>query len=603
MSPNSKTKAPTSTPVQHPISGADIVVAQLVNHGVDIVFAYPGGSVIPLHQAYTRFRDKIRVILPRHEQGGAYAAQGYARSTGKVGVVSATSGPGAANLLTAIADAKLDNVPMVVITGQVTVKAIGTDAFQEMPTTEVFRSITKHHYLVDNVCDLSRIMNEAFYIANTGRKGPVLVDIPKDIQLATCIPDFNAPMNLPGYHQCPPDADCIQIDSVVERIKLAKKPVILAGGGVIAAQASEELIELANTLKIPTASTLLGLGAFPAGSDLSLDMIGMHGSVYSNIAVSECDLLLVFGCRFSDRVTGKISEFAKNAKIVHVDIDSSELNKVVHASTCIQGDVKKVLRQILDRLKECSKSELKGMIDSRSLWLEHINALRKADPFDYDHTCKYILPQQAIQELWQQSKSLNPIVTTGVGQHQMWAAQFFKCSYPRQFLTSGGAGTMGFGIPAAMGAKAANPDKTVLCIDGDGSSLMNIQELATCYCEHLPIKIMILNNQHLGMVVQWEDRFFKGNRAQTYLGPVEDPEAIGRGVGIGPETRYPDFVTIARGFGWEGRHVIDKSDLMSAIAQMLAAKGPYLLDVAVPYQEHVMPMIPAGGSVKDIIRR
>ena len=570
----------------HPISGADIIVEQLVRHGVDIVFAYPGGSVIPLHQAYTRYRDKLRIVLPRHEQGGAYAAQGYARSTGKVGVVSATSGPGAANLLTAIADAKLDSVPMVVITGQVTVPSIGTDAFQEMPTTEVFRSITKHHYLVKDINDLAGVMNAAFYIANTGRKGPVLVDIPKDVQLASCVPDYNAPFYLPGYNATAPEADSIQIDTIIEAIRLAKKPVIMAGGGVISSDSSPELRQLVERLRIPVTTTLMGLGAYPSGAPLSLDMIGMHGSVYANIAVNECDLLLVFGCRFSDRVTGKVSEFAKHARIIHVDVDRSELNKVVHASMCIEGDVKQVMNQILKRLDYMSEPEVTELIGDRTPWLNRINALKKADPFDYDHSSKYILPQEAIYELWRQTeeRKLKPIVTTGVGQHQMWAAQFFKCEHPRQFLTSGGSGTMGFGIPAAMGAKVANPDKTVLCIDGDGSSLMNIQELATCFCEKIPIKLMILNNQHLGMVVQWEDRFFKGNRAHTYLGPIENPEALGRGVGIGPEHRYPDFVTIAKGFSWDGAHVMDKKDLAPAIKKMLDAKGPFLLDVAVPYQ-------------------
>lgn len=589
----------------HPVSGADIIVEQLVRHGVDIVFAYPGGSVIPLHQAYTRYRDKLRIVLPRHEQGGAYAAQGYARSTGKVGVVSATSGPGAANLLTAIADAKLDSIPMVVITGQVTVPAIGTDAFQELPTTEVFRSITKHHYLVKDVNDLAGVMNAAFYIANTGRKGPVLVDIPKDVQLASCVPDYNASFFLPGYNATAPEADSIQIDTIIEAIRLAKKPVIMAGGGVISSDSSPELKQIVERLRIPVTTTLMGLGAYPSGAPLSLDMIGMHGSVYANIAVNECDLLLVFGCRFSDRVTGKVSEFAKHARIIHVDVDRSELNKVVRASMCIEGDVKQVMNQVLKRLDYMSEPEVTELIGDRTPWLNRINALKKADPFDYDHSSKYILPQEAIYELWRQTeeRKLKPIVTTGVGQHQMWAAQFFKCEYPRQFLTSGGSGTMGFGIPAAMGAKVANPDKTVLCIDGDGSSLMNIQELATCFCEKIPIKLMILNNQHLGMVVQWEDRFFKGNRAHTYLGPIENPEALGRGVGIGPEHRYPDFVTIAKGFSWDGAHVMDKKDLAPAIKKMLDAKGPFLLDVAVPYQEHVLPMIPAGKTVKDIIRR
>lgn len=581
------------TPIPR-ISGAEIVVQQLINHGVEVMFAYPGAVTIPLHQALAKRREEIRVILPRHEQGGAFAAQGYARSTGKVGVVMATSGPGAANLLTAVADAKMDSIPLIVITGQVVTSAIGTDAFQELPTTEVFRSITKHHYLVTNVEDIARIMNEAFFVANTGRKGPVLVDFPKDTLTAQCYPDYNAKMNLPGYSSTPEQPDCIQTQSVLASIRLAQRPVILAGGGIIASDSSQELIQLAHQEQIPVTTALMGLGAFPSRDELSLDMLGMHGSVYANEAVNECDLLLVLGCRLSDRTTGKITEFAPKAKIIHVDIDKSELRKVIPAAVCIQADVKVFLKQAL-------KTECNTPKPNRTEWLEKIQQMKTAHPLDFDHDNKYILPQQAISELCRLSQQYNPIICTGVGQHQMWTAQFFKTSYPRQLLTSGGAGTMGFGLPAAMGAKAANPNKMIICIDGDGSAMMNIQELATCYCEHLPVKVMVLNNQHLGMVVQMEDRFFKGSRAQTYLGPVEDPEAFGRGIGIGPEHRYPDFVKAAESFGWRGRHIINKDDVASAIEEMLNSKEPYLLDIAVPYQEHVLPMIPSGCGFKDII--
>ncbi len=576
------------------ISGAEIVVQQLINHGTSVMFAYPGAVTIPIHQALSHRRKDIRVILPRHEQGGAFAAQGYARATGKVGVVMATSGPGAANLLTAVADAKMDSIPMIVITGQVVTSAIGTDAFQELPTTEVFRSITKHHYLVTRVDDINRIMNEAFYVANSGRKGPVLIDFPKDVLTDKCYSDFNAPMNLPGYKPVPETCDCIQVEAVLNSIRLSSRPVILAGGGIIAADVSDLLVKLVKNEQIPVATTLMGLGAFPSRDDLSLDMLGMHGSVYANQAVNECDLLLVLGSRLSDRTIGKVSEFAPKATVIHVDIDKSELRKVVNATTCIETDLKVFLTQLLKTKSVVKKPD-------RTEWLNKISQMKKGHPLDYDHDNKYILPQQAIQELCNLSQSYNPFVCTGVGQHQMWTAQFFKTSFPRQLLTSGGAGTMGFGLPAALGVKAAFPDRTVICIDGDGSAMMNIQELATCFCERLPVKVMVLNNQHLGMVVQMEDRFFKGSRAHTYLGPIENPEALGRGVGIGPEHRYPDFVKAAESFGWQGRHIINKEDVIPAIKEMLESKQPYLLDVAVPYQEHVLPMIPSGGGFKDII--
>ena len=576
-----------------PELGSDILVQCLVNQGVDTVFAYPGGATIPIHQSLTRFRDKIRIILPRHEQGCGFGAQGYARSSGKVGVCMATSGPGATNLVTTIADAKLDSVPIVAITGQVSTAVIGTDAFQESPIVEVCRSITKHHYLVTDVADVARIVREAFYVATTGRKGPVLIDIPKNVQLDHAIADYHFPMDLPGYDGNPPLARRDDILAVAELLRKARKPLILTGGGVVAGEASDELTKLARRMRIPVASTLAGLGSFPADDPLFLDMIGMHGSVYANLAASQADLLVVCGGRFDDRVTGKVSEFAPRSRIVHIDIDPSELNKIKEADIPVASDVKYAL------------SELNKVVEPESDladWHERIEQWKQADPLTYDAESEHILAQHAIALLCEMTKDRDPIIATGVGQHQMWAAQFFKHRRPRRHLTSGGLGTMGFGLPAAIGAKAAHPNHLVIDIDGDGSLLMNIQEMATCHCEKLPVKVLLLNNMHLGMVVQWEDRFHAGNRAHTYLGPIDDPEALGNGDGVTPRTRYPDFVAIAKGFEWEARHVVHKEDLRGAIQEMIDSPKSFLLDVQVPYQEHVLPMIPSGATVNDLIR-
>jgi acetolactate synthase-1/2/3 large subunit len=587
--------APGKPSALHLTSGAEVVVQSLVNHGVDTIFAYPGGASIPLHQALTRFRGKVRVVLPRHEQGGGFAAQGYARSTGRVGVCMATSGPGATNLVTAIADAKLDSIPMVAITGQVGTAVIGTDAFQETPIVEVCRSVTKHHYLVTDANDLARVIREAFYIASTGRPGPVLVDIPKNVQLAQIYPDYDAPMNLPGYRGQPPRASDQEIRTIAEAIRKAKRPVIYAGGGVVAAGAAPELAELVRKTGIPVTMTLTGLGGFPGEDPLSLDMLGMHGSVYANNAVNEADLLLAFGVRFDDRVTGNVAEFAKHGKIVHVEIDPSEINKIKEVQVPVISDVKAALAA----LNEIVQPPEAGLND----WTKRLDGWKKADPFQYNEDSPDILPQHAIRTLWRLTKERETIISVGVGQHQMWSAQFYKFRRPRTWLCSSGLGTMGFGLPAAMGAKIANPDTLVVDIDGDGSLLMNIQEMATCFCEKVPVKVMLLNNQHLGMVVQWEDRFHASNRAHTYLGPIDNPEAIGRGTGIGPEERYPDFVTIAKGFGWDARFVREKNELEGALREMIDSPGPYLLDVAVPYQEHVLPMIPSGMTVRELIKR
>ena len=576
------------------MNGAEVLVQCLVNHGVDILFAYPGGASMPLHQALRSFRDTLRTILPRHEQGGGFAAQGYARATGRPGVCVATSGPGATNLVTAIADAKLDSIPLIAITGQVGTTVIGTDAFQETPIVEVCRGITKHHYLVTRVEDIPRVMREAFHIASTGRPGPVLVDVPKNIQLAKVTPNWNAEMDLPGYRFGKPDkARPEQIRQIAAAIKIARRPIIYAGGGVIASEASEQLRQLAERARIPVAMTVMGLGAIPNDDPLSLDMLGMHGSVYANLAINEADLVLAIGVRFDDRVTGKLSEFAKHAKIIHIDIDASELNKNKLAHIPIVSDARYALAE-LNKILEPP--------EDHSAWLDQCRLWKETDPFHYDTDYDGILQQHAIAELWNLTHDRETILTVGVGQHQMWAAQFYKFRQPRTWLSSSGLGTMGFGLPAAMGAQAAFPDKLVIDIDGDGSFQMNVQELATCHCEGLPVKVLLLNNQHLGMVVQWEDRFMDGNRAHTYLGPIHHAEAAGEGAGAFAEQRYPDFVAIAKGYGWSAATVSNKSDLRDALGEMIDTPGPFLLDVEVPYQAHVLPMIPSGGSVRDLIK-
>jgi len=575
------------------LTGSDILVQSLVDHGVEVLFAYPGGASMPLHQALTRFSDRLRTILPRHEQGGAFAAQGYARTTGKPGVCMATSGPGATNLVTSIADAKLDSIPIIAITGQVTTAAIGSDAFQETPIVEVCRGITKHHYLVTDIADLPRIMKEAFHVASTGRPGPVLIDMPKDVQMDKVAVDWDVSMYLPGYQNIrPPHARSEQINQIAAAVKLAKRPLLYCGGGIVLADASDDLREFVRKTGIPVTMTLMGLGVLPSDDPLCLDMLGMHGSVYSNWAVRDCDLLLAFGVRFDARVTGRLDAFAKHAKIVHIDIDPSELNKNKTAHIPINSDIKYAIQQLNKVV------EPKDDIDE---WVAQCQQWKRDHPFNYDQEFEGILPQHAIAELSRLTQDRKTIITTGVGQHQMWAAQFFKFQDPRRWLSSSGLGTMGFGLPSAIGAQAAHPDALVIDIDGDGSLQMNIQELATCHCEELPVKVMLLNNQHLGMVVQWEDRFMAGNRAHTYLGPIHHAEATGKGEDVYVAERYPDFVQIAKGYGVGAGVVRRKADLVSALEEMIDYDGPYVLDVQTPYQEHVLPMIPANHTVDDMI--
>ncbi|CAA0806928.1 Acetolactate synthase- chloroplastic [Striga hermonthica] len=568
-----------------PRKGSDVLVEALEREGVTDVFAYPGGASMEIHQALTR-STVIRNVLPRHEQGGIFAAEGYARASGLPGVCIATSGPGATNLVSGLADALLDSVPLVAITGQVPRRMIGTDAFQETPIVEVTRSITKHNYLVLDVEDIPRVVKEAFFIARSGRPGPVLIDIPKDIQQQMVVPNWDRPMRLGGYlSRLPKPPSGMLLEQVVRLISESKRPVLYVGGGCL--NSSEELNRFVELTGIPVASTLMGLGSYPGSDDeISLQMLGMHGTVYANYAVDKSDLLLAFGVRFDDRVTGKLEAFASRAKIVHIDIDSAELgkNKQPHVSIC--ADIKLALEGLNLILEEKGYG---GNTFGFSVWREELKEQKKKFPLSFKTFEDAIPPQYAIQTLDELTGG-NAIISTGVGQHQMWAAQFYKYNKPRQWLTSSGLGAMGFGLPAAIGAAVARPDAVVVDIDGDGSFIMNVQELATIRVENLPVKIMLLNNQHLGMVVQWEDRFYKSNRAHTYLGNPSNESEI-----------FPDMMKFAEACDIPAARVTKKGDLRAAIQKMLDTPGPYLLDVIVPHQEHVLPMIPSGGGFKDVI--
>jgi acetolactate synthase-1/2/3 large subunit len=579
-----KKKAPAASPSSRGIqmNGAETLVACLEREGVDTIFAYPGGASQYLHQALTKSK-KIRTILPRHEQGGGFMAAGYSRATGKVGVCMATSGPGATNLVTALADAFMDSIPLVSVTGQVPQHMIGKGAFQETDFFGMTLPVVKHSYLVLDIMDIPRIVKEAFYIANSGRPGPVVIDIPKSVQFAKAQPIFPSKIDLRGYNP-EAKADDLALNEVLGLIEKAEKPVLYVGGGIISSGASKELLEFAELTSIPVTTTLMGIGGFPETHPLSLKWLGMHGTYYANRAVNEADLLLAFGVRFDDRVTGKVSEFAKHGTIVHLDIDYAEFNKNKDVHLPILSDVKYALGRLNSIIRKEGRTRKKF-----AAWQKDIESWRTAQPLRFNNYEDKIAPQLVIQKLWEMTKG-EAIITTGVGQHQMWAGQFYNFDRPRTFLTSGGLGTMGFGYPTALGAKVACPHKQVIDIDGDGSFLMNVQELATAKVEKINAKVIILNNQHLGMVVQWEDRFFKSNRGHTYLGNPADRTGI-----------YPDYPTIFKGFGITCERVLHKKDLEGALQRLIDSKESYALDVMVPYTEHVLPMIPAGTTFGDII--
>jgi len=592
----STTQAPSSKGELGPtMTGADTLVEALEREGVTTIFAYPGGASMAMHQALTRSK-KIRTILPRHEQGGVFAAQGYARALGKAGVVMATSGPGAMNLVTGIADAFLDSTPLVAITGQVPQHMIGKGAFQETDVFGVTAQIVKHNYLVTDIHDLPRIVKEAFHIAQTGRPGPVLIDIPKNIQMGSAQPVWPTEVKLRGYN---PDIRVgeAELNELIGLILQSKKPMLYVGGGIISGEAHAELLEFAERTQIPVTTTLMGVSCFPETHPLSLKWLGMHGTVYANNAANEADLLLAFGVRFDDRVTGKLEAFCQHGTIVHLEIDNSEINKNKVVKLPMLGDVKDALTRANVLLAKAGYERKKaGDYSLYAPWRAQIMEWKKAFPFYYEDTDDAVQPQYVIEQLYKMTKG-EAIITTGVGQHQMWAAQFYHFDEPRTLISSLGLGSMGYGYPSAIGAKVARPDKEVIDIDGDGSFVMNIQELACAHVEGIAAKALVLNNLHLGMVVQWEDRFFKSNRGHTFLGTFLDAK---REV---PDMSkiYPDFQKICEGFGVPSKRVSHKKDLAAAMEWFLAQKTACLLEVMVPYSEHVLPMIPAGGTYKQII--
>lgn len=566
-------------PVQ--CSGAYALMDSLCRHGVKHIFGYPGGAILPIYDELYRFEAKgeLQHILVRHEQGAAHAADGYARATGKVGVCFATSGPGATNLVTGIATAHMDSIPMVIITGQVPRNAIGSDAFQETDIYGITLPIVKHSYVARHARDIPRIIAEAFYIASTGRPGPVLVDIPKDVGLEQCeyVPVNQGAVKLSGYSPTV-KGNPRQINAAVELISEARKPLLYVGGGAILSNAYAQIKQLAERFQLPVTTTLMGLGAFDEHNPLSVGMLGMHGTAYANFAVSECDLLIAVGARFDDRVTGKLDEFASHAKVIHVDIDPAEVGKNRRPDVPIVGDVRQVLEQILQRAREL---DLPAKDTLTQDWLTLIDSWKQDYPLQVPHPEDSISPQEVIVEVGNQAP--NAYYTTDVGQHQMWAAQFLKTG-PNRWISSAGLGTMGFGLPAAMGAKVAVPDEEVICISGDASFQMNLQELATLAQHNIKAKIVIINNGWQGMVRQWQETFYGERYSSSNM-----------------ETGMPDFALLAKAFGVKGMVVHDRSELSDAIAEMLAHDGPVLLDVHVKRDENCYPMVAPGKSNAEMI--
>jgi len=551
------------------MTGAEAVIESLKREGVDVIFGYPGGAVLPIYDVL--YRAEIRHILTRHEQGAAHAADGYARVTGKVGVCIATSGPGATNLVTGLANAYMDSIPVVALTGQVNTTLVGRDSFQEADITGITMPITKHNYLVKQASDIPRVMKEAFHIARTGRPGPVLVDLPKDI--TTHELDFSYPetVDLPGYKPTY-EGNYRQVKLAVEAISEAQRPVFYAGGGVISSGAFDELLTLAEKCRIPVTTTLMGMGCFPGTHPLYLGMLGMHGTAYANYAVTHCDLLIALGARFDDRVTGVIEKFAPKAKIIHIDIDPAEIGKNVRVDIPIVGDVRSVLASINQQIEPREDGG----------WLEEIERWKTAYPLQYEACNGTVKPQYVVEQLCELTGG-DAIITTEVGQNQMWAAQFYTFTKPRSFVSSGGLGTMGYGFPAAVGAQVGRPDKLVIAVSGDGSFQMNIQELGTVAAYNLPVKVVILNNGYLGMVRQWQELFFHRRYYQVDM-------AVG-----------PDFAKVAEAYGIKGMTIRDYQHVRSGLEEALAHPGPVVVNVMVDREENVFPMVPAGKAIDDMI--
>jgi len=551
------------------MNGAKILIEALKKEGVEVIFGYPGGQVLPIFDAL--YDADIRFILTRHEQGAAHAADGYSRATGKVGVCLATSGPGATNLTTGIANAYMDSIPMIAITGQVKSSLIGNDAFQEADITGITRPITKHNYLVKDIKDLAKTIREAFYIASSGRPGPVLIDIPSDIQQQET--DFIWPEEIEIRSYKPTSfGHPGQIKKAAKLIASAKKPLIYAGGGVITSEAYHELRKLTEKLNAPITWTLMGIGCFPATHKLSLGMLGMHGTAYANHAIMEADLILAVGARFDDRVTGRLDKFAPYAKIIHIDIDPTSISKNVKVDIPIVGDAKNILGQLIEDINN---------LPDTSEWLKTIESWKKKYPLKYQDRKDIIKPQYVVEQIYEATKG-NAIITTEVGQNQMWAAQWYKYDYPRTFISSGGLGTMGFGFPAAMGTKVGKPEAIVFDIAGDGSIQMNIQELATCVYNKINVKVAILNNGYLGMVRQWQELFYKKRYSYTTL-------------------TSPDFVKLAESYGAIGIRVTKKEDVRKAIEKAISIGNVVFIDFKVEGEENVFPMVPAGEALNRMI--
>ncbi len=550
------------------ITGAEAFTECLYKENVEVIFGIPGGSLLPIHDEL--YDSSIKHILVRHEQCAAHMAEGYARATGRIGVCMATSGPGATNLVTGIANAYMDSIPMVAFTGQVPTSMIGNDAFQEANITGITLPITKTNYLVKDANDLPKTIKEAFYIASTGRPGPVLVDIPKDVQTAEMEFKYPNSSDLRGYKPTI-RGHPLQIKRAVKAIMDAERPIVYAGGGVIISDASEELRELVESILAPITTTLLGKGAFPETHPLSLGMIGMHGTKYANYAMMETDLIIAVGARFDDRVTGKLDAFAPNAKVIHIDIDPAEIGKSVSVDIPIVGDAKIILREIIKGLKEKPRSE----------WLNKIEKWKKEFPLGYDRSGKSLKPQFIIEQIYELCP--DAIITTEVGQCQMWAAQYFKSTKTRSFISSGGLGTMGYGFPAAIGAKVGCPDKTVIDIAGDGSFQMTCQELATAVLNDIPVTVAILNNRFLGMVRQWQELFYDKRYSSTYL------------------DISPDFTKLAEAYGALGIEVKKPGEVKAAIEEAISSDKPAVIDFKIDSEENVLPMVPAGAAINQII--